>query len=74
MAGVLFGAACRAALANKGQVWSVPLLSMYTNNTQPDLGPSWHWADSPVLYPHVAAEQGITLDQPEAIINWLATH
>ncbi len=65
---------CRAALANRGQVWSVPLLSTFTNNTKPDLGPTWHWADAPVLYPDVAAEQGITLDKPEAIINWLASN
>lgn len=71
---MLAGMPCRAALANRGQVWSVPLLSTYTNNTKPDLGPSWHWAESPVLYPHVAAEQGITLDKPEAIIAWLTSN
>jgi hypothetical protein len=52
----------------------VPLLSTYTNNTKPDLGPSWHWADSPVLYPHVAAELGITLDTPEGIVAWLTSN
>lgn len=60
-----------AALANRGQVWSVPLLHTHTNNTKPDLGPAWHWADAPVLYPHAASEQGITLEAPADIIKWL---
>lgn len=60
-----------AALANRGQVWSVPLLGTYTNNTKPDLGVSWHWSDAPVLYPDVAAAKGITLDSPADIIKWL---
>lgn len=60
-----------AALANRGEVWSVPLLPTYTNTTEPDLGPHWHWVDVPVLYPHVAAAAGITLDQPDAILQWL---
>lgn len=63
-----------AALANRGEVWSVPLLHTYTNTTQPNLGASWHWLDAPVLYPHVAQEQGITLDKPQDIIKWLETH
>jgi hypothetical protein len=63
-----------AALANRGEVWSLPLLSAYTNNTQPALGKGWHWSEAPVLYPHVAAAAGITLQRPDAIIEWLETH
>lgn len=60
-----------AALANRGSVWSVALLPNYTNNTKPDLGPSWHWSDAAVLYPHVAQAAKITLDDPAAIVKWL---
>lgn len=63
-----------AAVANRGEVWSVPLLSVFTNNTQPDLGPKWHWVDAPVLYPHVAAAQNVTLDKPDGIVKWLETN
>lgn len=63
-----------AALANRGQVWSVPLLKNFTSTTHPDLGPSWHWSDSPVLYPHVAEAQGISLDKPGNIIKWLESN
>jgi hypothetical protein len=63
-----------AALANRGEVWSVPLLDTYTNNTRPDLGPAWHWSSAPVLYPQVAKAHGITLDKPADIIKWLETN
>jgi hypothetical protein len=63
-----------AAVANKGQVFSVPMLAMYTNNTTPDLGSDWHWVRAPVLYPEVAEEAGIQKDDDEAIVKWLQEH
>jgi len=63
-----------AALANRGNVWSVPLLDKFTQTTQPDLGPTWHWVDAPVLYPHVAEAAGISLHSPQGIIKWLETN
>eukprot|EP00877_Chromochloris_zofingiensis_P015247 jgi/Chrzof1/9977/Cz04g22180.t1 len=64
-----------AGVANSGQVFSVPLLTTSVNNhTTPDMGPAWHWVDAPVLYPHVASQQGITIDQHDKIIVWLQTH
>lgn len=63
-----------AALANKGEVWSVPFLRAYTNNTHPDLGASWHWSDTPVLYPHIATQQGLSLNTSQGIIHWLETN
>lgn len=63
-----------AGAANRGQVFSVPLLREFTNNTKPDLGEDWHWVDAPVLYPRVAEEEGITLKEPDKIIQWLQTH
>jgi hypothetical protein len=53
----------------------VPLLKEYADgNPTPDLGPGWHWADAPVLYPAVAAAAGLTPDNAEGIIQWLETH
>jgi hypothetical protein len=63
-----------AAVANKGQVFSVPMLPMYTNNTTPDLGSDWHWVRAPVLYPEVAEAAGIQKDNAEAIVKWLQEH
>lgn len=63
-----------AAVANKGEVWSVPLLDKFTNTTKPDLGPQWHWSDTPVLYPHVAAAAGIEVNDTAGIIKWLESH
>lgn len=34
----------------------------------------WHWVDAPVLYPSVAQELGLTLDDPGAIVKWLQAH
>jgi len=64
-----------AGLANAGQVYSVPLMKAFNHNrsTTPDLGPTWHWVDAPVLYPHVARAHGIARNAP-AIIKWLETH
>jgi hypothetical protein len=63
-----------AAVANKGQVLSVPMLSLYTNVTTPDLGRDWHWVHTPVLYPSVAAAAGIAKEDSEAIVKWLQEH
>jgi hypothetical protein len=63
-----------AAVANRGQVFSVPMLPMYTNNTTSDLGSDWHWVRAPVLYPDVAEAAGITKGDSEAIIKWLQEH
>ncbi|KAF6254758.1 hypothetical protein COO60DRAFT_1462514 [Scenedesmus sp. NREL 46B-D3] len=63
-----------AALANRGRVFSVPMLPLYTNNTTPDLGGDWQWVHAPVLYPSVAAAAGINIGDTEAIINWLQEH
>eukprot|EP00882_Tetradesmus_deserticola_P011111 GHRQ01011748.1.p1 GENE.GHRQ01011748.1~~GHRQ01011748.1.p1 ORF type:complete len:342 (+),score=112.74 GHRQ01011748.1:47-1072(+) len=63
-----------AGLANRGQVFSVPMLPLFTNNTTPDLGRDWHWVHAPVLYPSVAASAGITINNTEAIISWLQEH
>ncbi|WIA28952.1 hypothetical protein OEZ86_011475 [Tetradesmus obliquus] len=54
-----------AALGNKGQVFSVPMLPLYTNVTTPDLGGGWHWVAAPVLYPSVAAAAGIAKNDSE---------
>ena len=64
-----------AGLANKGEVYSVPMLPEFTNNqTTPDLGPTWHWVQAPVLYPAVGAAAGLTADDHAGIIQWLVSH
>ncbi|KAF8072825.1 hypothetical protein HT031_000485 [Scenedesmus sp. PABB004] len=64
-----------AALANKGEVWSVPMLPEFTRNrTTPDLGPRWHWVHAPVLLPHVAEAAGIEREDTAAIVRWLEAH
>lgn len=63
-----------AGMANKGDVWSAPLLARFTEHPKPDLGPNWHWVDAPVLYPDVAQAANISTHDISAIINWLQTH
>lgn len=63
-----------AGLANKGEVWSVPLLARYTKNHKPDLGSRWHWVDAPVLYPGVAQAANISKHDTAALIRWLEAH
>lgn len=63
-----------AALANTGEVWSVPMLKKYTDRTTPGLGKAWHWVDAPVLYPHVAKEANVGAKDEAAIIKWLKEH
>lgn len=63
-----------AGMANKGEVWSVPLLTRFTNNPSPDFGNRWHWSDAPVLYPEVARAANISRHDVKAIIDWLTSH
>lgn len=63
-----------AGLANKGEVWSVPLLAKFNKNRKPDLGRHFHWVDSPVLYPEVAKAANISVYDTAAIIRWLESH
>lgn len=63
-----------AGMANKGEVWSVPLLARFSPGPTPDFGQSWHWVDTPVLYPETAIAANISKGDMGAIINWLQTH
>lgn len=64
-----------AAMANKGTVYSTPMLWWHSkHNPSPFLGSNWFWVNSHVLYPGVASRLGLTADQPEAIIQWLKTN
>lgn len=64
-----------AAVANKGQVWSTPLMDYFSaHNLTPYLGQNWHWSSAPVLYPSVAARFNLTLDNLGAVLAWLEAH
>ena len=63
-----------AGLANQGAVHAIPLLAWKQQpgvTTTPNLGPDWQWSTAPVLYPYMASQHKLTIEDHEGLLVWL---